>query len=43
MIGVGQLGHKGSVAVTSHLPFAKGFLAVTDIVRPSARLRFVVS
>ncbi|KAJ3484752.1 hypothetical protein NLI96_g5417 [Meripilus lineatus] len=32
MIGVGQLGHKGSVAVTSHLPFAKGFLAVTDII-----------
>jgi len=32
MIGVGIIGPQGPVAVTSHLSFAKGFLAVTDIV-----------
>lgn len=32
MIGVGIIGHQGTVSVTSNLPFAKGFLAVTDIV-----------
>ncbi|THG98973.1 hypothetical protein EW026_g3292 [Hermanssonia centrifuga] len=33
MIGVGVVGHQGAVVVTSHLNFANGFLAVTDIVR----------
>ncbi|KAI0810950.1 transmembrane amino acid transporter protein-domain-containing protein [Irpex lacteus] len=32
MIGVGIIGHQGTVSVTSNLTFAKGFLAVTDIV-----------
>ena len=32
MIGVGIIGHQAPVEVTSNLSFAKGFLAVTDIV-----------
>ncbi|GJE87015.1 amino acid transporter [Phanerochaete sordida] len=32
MIGVGVIGHTGTVSVTSHLNFARGFLAVTDII-----------
>ncbi|KAI0345125.1 hypothetical protein BDW22DRAFT_1426816 [Trametopsis cervina] len=32
MIGVGIIGRQGPLAVTSHLTFAKGFLAVTDII-----------
>lgn len=32
MIGVGVAGHQAPVEVTSSLTFAKGFLAVTDIV-----------
>ncbi|KAI0689778.1 transmembrane amino acid transporter protein-domain-containing protein [Cytidiella melzeri] len=32
MIGVGVIGKQGSIAVTSNLPFSKGFLAVTDII-----------
>ncbi|PSR77566.1 hypothetical protein PHLCEN_2v7756 [Hermanssonia centrifuga] len=32
MIGVGVVGHQGAVVVTSHLNFANGFLAVTDII-----------
>ncbi|EPQ55513.1 hypothetical protein GLOTRDRAFT_60231 [Gloeophyllum trabeum ATCC 11539] len=32
MIGVGLIGHQGGVGVTSHLNFAHGFLAVTDII-----------
>lgn len=35
MIGVGALGHTGTVSVTSNLTYANGFLAVTDIVRDS--------
>lgn len=35
MIGVGIIGHQAPVAVTSNLTFAKGFLAVTDIVSGS--------
>ncbi|KZT21835.1 hypothetical protein NEOLEDRAFT_1171718 [Neolentinus lepideus HHB14362 ss-1] len=32
MIGVGVTGHQGGVGVTSHLNFANGFLAVTDVI-----------
>ncbi|THH23101.1 hypothetical protein EUX98_g8082 [Antrodiella citrinella] len=32
MIGVGVVGHTGTVTVTSDLSFAKAFLAVTDII-----------
>ncbi|EMD38128.1 hypothetical protein CERSUDRAFT_113275 [Gelatoporia subvermispora B] len=32
MIGVGIIGHQGTVAVTAKLSFASGFLAVTDII-----------
>lgn len=32
MIGVGIIGHQAPVEVTAHLSFARGFLAVTDII-----------
>ena len=32
MIGVGIMGRQGPISATSNLTFAKGFLAVTDIV-----------
>lgn len=32
MVGVGVIGHQGSIAVSANLSFARGFLAVTDII-----------
>ncbi|KAI0797504.1 transmembrane amino acid transporter protein-domain-containing protein [Abortiporus biennis] len=32
MIGVGIKGHQGTIAITTNLNFANGFLAVTDII-----------